>query len=132
MQARVRTAPELVIGGQQNIEKAREILFAELCRLLRQARALVVTSQIAETTSLVALEAMASGTPVIAFRRGALAEVVREGTGFLVESVEEMAAACARAGEIRSENCRSWVEQEYSAEQMADAYEALVQRILAW
>ena len=44
--------------------------FAEKTKLLREARALLVTSQVAETTSLVALEAMASGTPVIAFGDG--------------------------------------------------------------
>ena len=100
--------------------------FAEKCRLLRNARALLVTSQIAETTSLVALEAMASGTPVIAFRRGALPEVVGERTGFLVDNVEQMAAACARLGEIRGEDCRIWVERKYSVGTMADAYEALM------
>ena len=104
--------------------------FAEKCRLLRNARALLVTSQIAETTSLAALEAMASGTPVIAFRRGALPEVVAEGTGFLVDSVEQMAAACRRLGEIRAEDCRAWVEQNYSARAMADGYEAMMDDLI--
>ena len=103
--------------------------FAEKCRLLRRARALLVTSQIAETTSLVALEAMASGTAVIAFRRGALPEVVGEGTGFLVDDVDQMAAACARLAEIRGEDCRAWVEQNYSAAAMADRYEELMRAL---
>jgi glycosyltransferase involved in cell wall biosynthesis len=100
--------------------------FAEKLKLLREARALLVTSQIAETTSLVALEAMASGTPVIAFRRGALAEVVAPATGFLVDSVEEMADACAKLSGITAENCRAWVEREYSAAAMVDSYEAIM------
>jgi glycosyltransferase involved in cell wall biosynthesis len=104
--------------------------FAEKTKLLRQARGVLVTSLVGETTSLVALEAMASGTGVIAFRRGALEEVVAEGTGYLVDGVEEMAAACGRLGEIRSEDCRAWVRREYSAQAMADGYERLIKGLL--
>lgn len=100
--------------------------FEEKARLLRDARAVLVTSQVAETTSLVALEAMASGTPVIAFSIGALKEVVTPETGVLVNSVDEMARACSKLGNIRALNCRGWVEQEYSVRAMADGYEALI------
>jgi glycosyltransferase involved in cell wall biosynthesis len=100
--------------------------FAQKAELLRQARAVLVSSLVGETTSLVALEAMASGTPVIAFRRGALREVVTAGTGYLVDDVEEMAEACGRLGRIRAEDCRAWVAREYSARAMADGYERLM------
>ena len=100
--------------------------FAEKTKLLREARALLVTSLVAETTSLVALEAMASGTPVIAFDAGALPEVVTKSTGFLVNDVEEMAKACGKVREIRALDCREWVRREYSAKAMADGYEALI------
>ncbi len=100
--------------------------FAEKTKLLREARALLVTSQVAETTSLVALEAMASGTHVIAFGSGALTEVVPKGTGFIVGNVEEMAAACRKVGDIRALDCRAWVAQQYSARAMTDGYEALI------
>jgi glycosyltransferase involved in cell wall biosynthesis len=103
--------------------------FAEKTELLRTARALLVTSQVAETTSLVALEAMASGTPVIAFRVGALSEVVTNGTGFLVNGVEEMATACRKVSGIRADDCREWVLREYSARAMADGYEALIRNL---
>lgn len=100
--------------------------FEEKARLLREAKALLVTSQIAETTSLVALEAMASGTPVIAFNIGALKEVVIPGTGFLVNSVDEMARACGEVGGLRAMDCRAWVEQRFSIREMADGYEDLI------
>ncbi len=103
--------------------------FEEKTKLLREARALLVTSQIAETTSLVALEAMASGTPVIAFRVGALAEVVPKCAGVLVQNVEEMAEACGAVGGIRAEDCREWVEWNYSAKAMADGYEEAMERV---
>jgi glycosyltransferase involved in cell wall biosynthesis len=104
--------------------------FAEKTKLLRQARGLLVTSLVGETTSLVALEAMASGTPVIALRRGALGEVVREGTGYLVDDVEAMAEACGRLGAIRAQDCREWVQREYSAGAMADGYEAMIEGLV--
>jgi glycosyltransferase involved in cell wall biosynthesis len=100
--------------------------FAEKTKLLREARALLVTSQIAETTSLVALEAMASGTPVIAFDTGALRDVVPKDTGFIVNNVEEMAKACGAVSGIRALACRKWVEKQYSVRAMADGYEALI------
>jgi glycosyltransferase involved in cell wall biosynthesis len=100
--------------------------FKEKTKLLSEARALLVTSQIAETSSLVSLEAMASGTPVIAFGRGALTEVVRKGTGFIVHDVEAMAEACLNISEIRAQDCREWVEREYSDQAMADGYEGLI------
>jgi len=100
--------------------------FEEKAKLLREARALLVTSQVAETTSLVALEAMACGTPVIAFNVGALKEVVTKDTGILVNSVDEMARACGALDGIRALDCRAWVEQQYSVRAMAEGYEALI------
>jgi glycosyltransferase involved in cell wall biosynthesis len=100
--------------------------FCEKAKLLREARALLVTSQVAETTSLVALEAMASGTPVIAFDAGALREVVPQSAGFIVENVAAMAEACGVVSGLCAQDCREWVEVEYSAESMADGYEGII------
>jgi glycosyltransferase involved in cell wall biosynthesis len=98
--------------------------FDEKVRLLSNARAVLLTSLAAETSSLVAMEAMACGTPVIGFRRGAIPEVVADGeTGFLVNTVDEMADAVALADGINPEACRTRVEQRYSASRMAGDYE---------
>lgn len=101
-------------------------------RLLSHARALLVPSLADETSSLVAMEAAASGTPVIAFRRGALPEVVRHGvTGFLVDSVAEMAQAVARLNKITPADCRRYAERNFCATRMAEDYEQLYLLALA-
>lgn len=80
---------------------------AEKRRLLARARAVLVPSTVPETSSLVAREALAAGTPVIARPVGALPEAVEHGvTGFLVETVKAMAEAARRAPEIDPAVCR--------------------------
>ncbi len=99
-------------------------------RLLAAAQCLVIPSLVAETSSLVAREALAAGTPVIAFRRGALPETITHGrTGFLVETVEEMAAAMAKAPEIEPEACRAVARERFSLAAMTSAYLAVYQRL---
>lgn len=99
--------------------------------MLSKARAVLLTSSAEETSSLVAMEAMACGTPVVAFRRDAFAEVVADGvTGFVVDSEEEMVEAIGRVGEINPLECRVRVEREFAAERMADEYEALYKRVI--
>jgi len=105
--------------------------FTEKVDLIRNARALLITSEVNETSSVVAMEAAACGTPVIAFGRGALPEVVAEGvTGLLVNNVEQMALALSRVGEIEPEKCREHASRHYSSESMADAYELLYRKLL--
>jgi len=92
-------------------------------RLLAGARCLLVPSLAPETSSLVAMEALASGTPVIAFPSGALPEIVEHGrTGFLVRDVAEMAAAIEAAGELDPEVCRSVARERFSGDRMAARY----------
>jgi glycosyltransferase involved in cell wall biosynthesis len=99
--------------------------------LLRHARALLLTSTVEETSSLVAMEAMACGTPVVAFRRGAFPETVAHGeTGFVVDTIEEMARALERVGLISPEACRARVEQHFNASRMAREYGALYRRVV--
>jgi glycosyltransferase involved in cell wall biosynthesis len=104
---------------------------AELKRcLLRQARALLITSQAEETSSLVAMEAAASGIPVIAFRRGALPDVVREGvTGFLVDGVEHAVAALQQLSTISPAACVQHARENFSAEKMAERYAEFYERL---
>jgi glycosyltransferase involved in cell wall biosynthesis len=101
------------------------------CKLLCKAWALLVTSLADETSSLVAMEAAASGTPVIAFRRGALPEVVREGaTGFVVDDVGGAVEACNRIGTISNAACVAHAQANFSSAKMADEYMQLYAKIL--
>jgi glycosyltransferase involved in cell wall biosynthesis len=99
-------------------------------RLLAAARCVVIASQVAETSSLVAREALASGTPVVAFPQGALVDLIDHGrTGFLVEDVAGMAVAISRAGELRPEDCRDAARARLSLKRMIAQYFAVYARL---
>lgn len=101
-------------------------------RMLAEARCVLIPSLAEETGSLVAMEAIASGTPVIAFRSGALPEIVEHGvTGFIVDSEEEMADAVSRLPEISTERCRAEAVRRFAAERMVEDYIRLYERLLA-
>ncbi|HEX7284981.1 MAG TPA: glycosyltransferase [Candidatus Angelobacter sp.] len=101
-------------------------------KLLGSVQAVLLTSQVDETSSLVAMEAAASGTPVVAFRRGALPEIVQEGvTGFLVNDVDGAVQALRRTAEISPETCRQHARKNFSGLGMALAYVALYERVLS-
>jgi glycosyltransferase involved in cell wall biosynthesis len=99
-------------------------------RLLSSANCVVVPSVVPETSSLVAMEALACGTPVVAQALGALPEIVEHGrTGFLVHDVDEMADALVRARSLDREACASAARERFTARQMTDRYLALYERI---
>ena len=105
---------------------------AQKCELLAQARCVLIPSLVPETGSLVAMEAISSGTPVIAFRSGALPEIVEHGvTGFIVDSEEEMAQAVARTREISPARCRQEALRRFDAARMAETYLNLYRDLLA-
>lgn len=103
----------------------------ERWQLLSRARCLLHPTLAPETSSLAAMEALAAGTPVIAYRSGALTGIVEQGvTGFLVNDRSEMADAIDQVGCLRSEDCRRAAERRFSHERMVreyfDLYEKLV------
>jgi glycosyltransferase involved in cell wall biosynthesis len=120
--------PHLNSPGVEWVERPGQ---RQKLELLSRARALLVPSLVEETSSMVAIEAMACGTPVVAFGRGALPEVIVDGvTGFLVTSEEEMAAALREVGRLSPRSCRRHAETNLSSERMADGYLALYRQVL--
>jgi glycosyltransferase involved in cell wall biosynthesis len=96
---------------------------ARKSNLLAGARCLLVPSLVPETSSLVAMEALASGTPVVAFPNGALSDIVdHRRTGFLVNDDEEMASAIFKCDSIAPQVCRNEAEQKFSSARMFAEY----------
>ena len=106
---------------------------AQLQQELRQCRALLMTPRWVEAFGNVAIEALACGVPVIAYRRGGPAEIVQDGkTGFLVEpdSVAGLVNEIARLDEIDRHTCRQQAEAEFSLEALGDRFEQWFRDIL--
>jgi glycosyltransferase involved in cell wall biosynthesis/quercetin dioxygenase-like cupin family protein len=99
--------------------------------LLSNAYAFLHMINYEEAFGLGVVEAMASGTPVIAMNRGSMPELIIDGeTGFLVNSVEEAAEAVQKIGSISRKKCRESVKKRFSVDRMVDDYIKVYETIL--
>ena len=95
------------------------------------ARALLQPNLFFEACSNSILEAESCGTPVIAFDNGSNREIIKNGrTGFIANK-KSLASSIQRIGSIRREDCRMWIEKNFSQEKMVAGYEKIYQRLLA-
>ena len=118
--------------ARSHVEFIGEIGDGDKQSFLGCADALLFPVDWPEPFGLVMIEAMACGTPVIAFRRGSVPEVIDEGvTGFLCENVEDAVHAVSRLPSLSREGCRRVLEERFSAERMAHDYVDIYQRELA-
>ncbi|MEV0999513.1 glycosyltransferase family 4 protein [Nonomuraea sp. NPDC050202] len=100
-------------------------------QVLGGAAALLHPIAFDEPFGLSVVEAMACGTPVVAYRRGSMAEVVDPGvTGFLVDSLDEAVTAVARIATIDRESCRAQAERRFSADRMVASYLTIYREML--
>jgi glycosyltransferase involved in cell wall biosynthesis len=104
----------------------------DLWRLVGGARALVMPLRWHEPFGLVAAESLASGTPVIAWRMGALPEVIEDGvSGYLVDDVAEAANSVELLGSLDRAVCRTIAEARFSDSVMAANYAEVYRRLSA-
>lgn len=113
------------------IEFVGEIGYPEKNRFLGNAAALLFPIDWPEPFGLVMIEAMASGTPVIAYPRGSVPEIMEDGvTGFVVDNVESAARAVQHIGEIDRSLCRQRFEARFTDKRMTDDYLAIYERFV--
>jgi len=110
--------------GQAGPEKRNE--------LLGKAAALLHPINFNEPFGMSVAEAMLCGTPVIAFNKGSMPELIKhEKTGFLVNTIEEAVDAVSALNKIVRKDCRDWAASQFSSDKMVDDYYRLYQQILA-
>jgi glycosyltransferase involved in cell wall biosynthesis len=97
----------------------------------KKAKATLMPIQWDEPFGLVAIESMVCGTPVIAWNRAAMPEIIEDGvSGYLVNSVEELTAKINQVENLSRKKSRERVENNFSVEKMAEEYEKLYQKLL--
>jgi glycosyltransferase involved in cell wall biosynthesis len=113
------------------VEYVGEISQAERDQLFAESFATLMPGSWPEPFGLVAIEALACGTPVVARRTGALPEIVRDGIdGFFGDDVTAMAFKVDRVADLDREAIRASVIERFSVERMTDGYEAIYQTML--
>jgi glycosyltransferase involved in cell wall biosynthesis len=104
---------------------------AQLAKYYQKASALLMPIRWEEPFGLTMAEAMACGTPVIAFRRGSVPEIIVDGkTGFIVENTSDMADTIENIGKIKRHDCRQHVEKHFTIAHMITGYETVLHSIV--
>jgi glycosyltransferase involved in cell wall biosynthesis len=94
--------------------------------MIGKAKGFIFPLQWDEPFGMAIVESMAAGTPVLAYGRGSMPELIKNGeTGHLVGSEEEMVERVQRIEALDRARCRNWVQERFSVARMIDGYERL-------
>jgi glycosyltransferase involved in cell wall biosynthesis len=114
------------------IEYLGEITDAEKCDFLGEATAVLCTYDWPEPFGIVLIEALACGTPVYAYRRGSIPEIIEDGvTGFICDNLDDMVASIDRLPLIQRQRCRDSFETRFTAKRMVQDYLTVYERMVA-
>ncbi|ALA60881.1 glycosyltransferase family 4 protein [Nitrospira moscoviensis] len=114
------------------IEYLGEITDAEKCDFLGEAAAVLCTYDWPEPFGIVLIEALACGTPVLAYRRGSIPEIIEDGvTGFICDNLNDMVAKIDRLPLIQRRRCRESFETRFTVKRMVEDYLAIYERMAA-
>lgn len=103
----------------------------QLTKYYQKAAALLVPIHWEEPFGLTMAEAMACGTPVIAFRRGSVPEVIEDGkTGYIVDNTADMIEATEKIDRLSRRDCRRHVEERFTVDIMVDNYEKELHKLI--
>jgi glycosyltransferase involved in cell wall biosynthesis len=117
----------------KKVQYVGEIGIDEKNKLLGNAKAFLMPISWEEPFGLVMIESMACGTPVIAFDRGSVQEVINNNkTGFIVKpnDIKAMADSISKIDNLNRRDCRDWVKENFSIEQMVRGYEEIYQKLI--
>ncbi|MCM8787366.1 MAG: glycosyltransferase family 4 protein [Candidatus Omnitrophica bacterium] len=115
----------------KNIKYLGEVTETKKQELLRNAKTLIYPVTYDEIFSLVVIEAMASGTPVIAYNKGAMKEIIKNNkTGFIVNNLKQAMHALQNIDEIDRIKCRKYIEKNFSVKKMVDGYEKIYREVI--
>lgn len=118
--------------NQEGIKFVGEVDFNEKVRLMSRAKAVLFPIDRDEPFGLVMIESMACGTPVIAYKRGSVPEVVDSGkTGFVVHDLDEMVEAMGKVNLLKRADCRKRVEENFTLKIMVDEYEKIYTKLIS-
>ena len=127
-----RQAIKPMIDAHRNVEYIGEIGEREKANFLGNALALLFPIDWPEPFGLVMIEAMACGTPVIAFRRGSVPEIIDDRiSGFIVDDVDEAVAALSWLDRLDRRKVRACFDHRFTAERMARDYAAIYEALAA-